>query len=88
VCCSLCALLLVYYVHFDAMWIYMGFDLSASDFLKSLEVSSLALVISAGTSILVGRCAATFPLTPNPAFNRQQVIALAMVTLGLLPLIT
>lgn len=79
--------ILVHYFGFDAMWNYIGFEPSNGEFLRSLEVSSVALVVFAAFSLTCGWYRPQFPQSPLPEFTREQVIALVLTTLLLLPII-
>jgi hypothetical protein len=77
--------ILVHFLGFNAMWIYMGFEPTELQFVRALEVSSFALVVFASVNLMAGWCRTQFS-TP-PAFSRDQVTALMIVTVILAPLI-
>lgn len=79
--------LLVHWLGFDAMWRYIGFEPTDANFLRSLEVSSVALIVFATATLGFGWCNTRFDGLTPPPFSRQEVIALGIVTLLLSPLI-
>lgn len=79
--------LLVHWFGFDTMWHYMVFEPTEAQFLRSLEVSSVALLVFAASCVACGWCQPQFSQTPLPPFTRPQVIALTIVTMILFPII-
>src|SRR5215813_4394425 len=76
---------LVHFLGFDAMWVYMGFEPTEQQFVKTLEISSFALIVFASMTILFGSSRTEFG--PISAFTREQMIALIVVTVLVLPLV-
>ncbi len=78
--------ILVYYLHFDSVWLYMGFEPSDADLIKTLAVSSVALVVFVPVNVLIGRARVAFPQGPAGSFTKNQLTALVATTSLLLPL--
>jgi hypothetical protein len=76
---------LVHFLGFDAEWLYMGFEPTQQQFIRSLEVSSIALMVFAAVTIIIGWSKIQFP--PMATFSRQQATALIIVTAILVPVI-
>ena len=79
--------LVVHWLGFNNMWNYMVFEPTQDQFLRGLMVSSLALIVFAASSIFSGWSTTKFPATPPAPFTREQIIALAITTALLLPLL-
>lgn len=79
--------ILVYYLHFDSIWHYIGFQPSEAEMIKTLAMTSVALVIFVGTNTLLGWAKITFPSGPAGSFSELQQKALLVITFLLLPLI-
>jgi len=77
--------LMVYFYHFDAIWNYIGFQPSESDMIKTLGVTSVALIAFVGTNVMAGRTNTLFPATPAASFSPVQFKALAILTILLFP---
>jgi len=69
------------------MWNYMVFEPSEVQFLRSLGVSSVALLAFAVSCTACGWCATTFPTSPPRAFTQPEVVALRLTTVLLMPVI-
>ena len=80
--------MLVHWFGFDAMWHYIGFEPSDDNFLRGLEVSSIALLAFAASCLACGWCITKFPQQPPEPFTRKEVIALLITTVLLSQLIT
>ena len=74
--------ILVHWFGFDAMWNYIGFWPSEGNFLRGLEISSVALIVFATACLACGWCMPTNSARQPawPAFTRPEVMALAIVT--------
>ena len=79
--------LLIYYLHFDSIFIYMQIIPTAGDYLKTLAVSSVALVVFGAVGLLAGHSRRVGSMTPPPDFTRNEKRALLVTTLLLAPLI-
>ncbi len=79
--------LLVHYLDFDREWQYMLFEPSPMQFLRPLIASSLALVVFAAASIAFGWCKTEFTTPAPDPFKPEQISALTILTVALLPLI-
>jgi hypothetical protein len=79
--------ILVYAFNFDSSWIYMQFKPSDEIFIKTLAVSSLAMVCIVGASLIFGRTRLSFASEAPPVFTPTQRRALWVTTVLLLPLI-
>lgn len=79
--------ILVYYLGFDSIWKYIGFEPSEADMIKTLAVTSTALLVFVGTNLFFGRARADFPVAPASSFTSLQRTALVVTTAMLLPLI-
>lgn len=79
--------ILVHWLGFDSMWHYLGFEPSEDNFLRGLEVSSIALLVFAVSCLACGWSVTKFPSTPPVPFTREQILALTLTTAFLLPLI-
>jgi hypothetical protein len=77
--------LLVHFLGFDAMWIYTGFEPTELQFVKALEVSSLALMVFASVTLMTGWCKTQF--SAPATFSRDQVTALKVITVLLVPVV-
>ena len=78
--------ILVYYFNFDFCWHYMGFQPSNAIFVKTLAVTSLAMICIVGVSLWAGRTRLEFGAKEPPSFNTAQRRGLTLTTLLLLPL--
>jgi hypothetical protein len=78
--------ILVHYLSFDSIWIYIGFHPTETDMIKTLAVTSVALVVFVGTSLAFGRTRNTFPAEPAARFSEFQRQALIVTTVLLVPL--
>ena len=77
----------VYLLKFDSIWNYMVFQPTDADLMKTLAVSSVALVVFAGTSLLAGRSNLQFAEREEGQVTHSEWLALVIVTLLLAPLI-
>lgn len=78
--------ILVYYFHFDSVWRYIGFQPSEAEMIKTLAVTSVALIVFVGANLAFGWTRVTFPPAPANSFSEVQRRALLVITLLLLPL--
>jgi O-antigen polysaccharide polymerase Wzy len=78
---------LVYYLDFDREWQYMLFEPTAAQFIYALAASSFALIVFAAASLTFGWCKTEFTTPATEPFTQQQIYALAILTVVLLPLI-
>jgi hypothetical protein len=76
---------LVHYLAFDSIWIYMGFRPGEEDLIRTLGVSSVALISFVAASLFWGRTDAKFAFGPPPSLSSIQCRALIWTTLALLP---
>ena len=79
--------LLVHYLGIDGVWQYIGFYPSERQLLRALAVSSFALVVISTSTLAFGWCRTEFQTSAPKPFSSEQVTALVVVTLILLPLI-
>lgn len=79
--------ILVYYFQFDAIWHYIGFQPSDAEMIKTLAVTSVALIVLVGTNIIFGWARVIYPEGPAGSFSVLQRRALVVITFLLLPLI-
>jgi hypothetical protein len=79
--------ILVYAFNLDTNWDYMVFRPSETVFVKTLAVSSVALVVLVGAALAVRSDPGLFFLEPATSFTPRQRNALAVTTLVFLPLI-
>jgi hypothetical protein len=79
--------ILVYYFNFNFCWIYMEFQPSDAVFIKTLAVTSLAMICIVGVSVWAGRTRLEFGAKEPPSFTIAQRTGLKLTTLLLLPLI-
>ncbi len=79
--------ILVYYFGFNSSWEYMGFKPSEEVFIRTLEVSSLAMICLVGACLMMGRVKTQFTQLEPPSFTLPQKRALLATTLLLIPLI-
>ena len=78
--------LLVHYLGFDTIWGFMSFFPTENDFIKTLLVTSTALVVFAGASLWMGRSSTVFAQR-NREITAVQWKALILTTAILCPLI-
>ncbi|HWY32743.1 MAG TPA: hypothetical protein VNX46_18405, partial [Candidatus Acidoferrum sp.] len=78
--------ILVYYFNFDSSWNYMGFQPTDDVFVKTLAVTSLAMICIVGVSLRFGRTQLEFGTKEPPSFTSAQRRGLMLATLLLLPL--
>lgn len=71
---------------FDSSWVYMGIKPTDEVFVKTLAISSVAMICLVGGCLLAGHCPAVFPSLEPPVFTPVQRRALLATTLLLLPL--
>jgi len=79
--------LLVQYLGIDGVWHYIGFNPSEQQLLRALAVSSFALVVISASTLAFGWFRTGFQASAPKPFSSEQVTALVVVTLILLPLI-
>ncbi|HEU0070895.1 MAG TPA: O-antigen polymerase [Alphaproteobacteria bacterium] len=77
---------MVHYLKFDGRWTYMGFFPTEAQFLMTLAVSSVALVVFATASWWAGRADVNFAEARLPDFNSAQKRAFFWMALMLAPL--
>ena len=78
---------LVHYLAFDSVWRYIGFQPSEADMIKTLAVTSVALIVFVWTNVVVGRTRVTFPAEPAQLFSGLQHKSFVMTACLLLPLL-
>lgn len=78
---------LVFFAGFHLVWDYMGFQPEEHDFIVTLAVTSVGLMVFVGTSLYAGRTRAQFGMRPEAALSPLQRRALLWTTLMLLPLL-
>jgi hypothetical protein len=78
--------LLVHFMGFNSVFYYMGFNPSPQEFITTLAVTSLGMVVLATTCLWFGRVRPGFT-GPAPALPPDQSRALPITTLLLLPVI-
>ncbi|MGO8763581.1 MAG: hypothetical protein ACLQSR_00415 [Limisphaerales bacterium] len=76
----------VYYFHFDSSWIYIGFQPPEAVMIKTLAITSVALIVFVGMNLAVGRSRVAFPAETGASFSWLQRRALVVTTCLLLPL--
>jgi hypothetical protein len=79
--------LLVHYLHFDALWQYMLLDPTDANLIKTLAVSSTALMVFAVCCFGAGYSPILFPATAPAPFSVAQQKALLVTTLLLGPVV-
>jgi hypothetical protein len=72
---------------FDSSWAYMQFQPSPEIFVRTLAVSSLAMICFVTTCLYVGRGVVTFGNQSAPEFTAQERSALVITTLMFLPIV-
>jgi hypothetical protein len=77
--------ILVYYLGFDTNWTYMEFKPSDEVFVRTLAVSSVAMVSLVASSLIAGRSRLFFASQAPPTFTLLERRALLVTTLLLLP---
>ena len=77
----------VHYLNFDREWLYIRFEPSSEQFIRSLMASSLALLVFAATTLAFGWCRPQFQTAVPESFNPRQKQALLILTMLLTPLI-
>lgn len=78
--------LLVYFFGFNAIWHYMVFEPDTDDFILTLAVASVGLIVFATMSLMVGRANPHFAQRV-PSLSQSQSRALVIMTVALTPLI-
>ena len=79
--------LLVYAFGFDSIWQYMVFVPGESAQVRTLVMTSVALIVFVAMSLWAGRCKTEFASKVPPRFTPVQLRALRYTTLTLLPLV-
>ena len=79
--------LLVYFFGFNAIWHYMVFEPDSDDFILTLAVASVGLIVFATMSLTVGRANLQFAQCVPPSLSQTQSRALVIMTIALAPLI-
>jgi len=79
--------LLVHYLEFDSIWRYIGYRPDEPDFIRTLGVSSVALISFVGACLYFGWTRTWFLPGPVPGFSPLQRRALLWTTVVLLPYI-
>jgi len=79
--------MLIHYLHFDTAWIYMKISPTDDGMLKTLAVTSCALLVFGIVCLTVGRTRTEYQTAAPAPFTRDQTNALALTTLLLAPLI-
>jgi hypothetical protein len=79
--------MLVYFFGFNAIWNYMVFEPDSNNFILTLAVASVGLVVFATMSLMVGRANARFVQNLPPSLSPTQSRALVIMTVALAPLI-
>jgi len=78
---------LVYTFNFDSVWKYIGFVPTDAQFVQTLLVTSVALVVFVFVSFWVGRMPVGFSSRPAFSFSDGERIGLLAATLILMPLL-
>ena len=78
--------MLVYYLGFDSIWRYIGIQPTEADLIKTLAVSSVALLVFVGTNTVVGRARVVYPAEPPGSFSPRQEQAFYLLSILLFPL--
>ncbi len=78
---------MVHYFDFNSVWLYIGVEPTEAAMIRTLEVTSLALIIFVGASYFAGRSVVRFPLEPPIPFTPLQRRALMVTTLLFVPLV-
>jgi hypothetical protein len=79
--------LTVHYLNFDREWLYMRFEPSEEQFIRSLMASSLALMVFAAATLVFGWCRPEFSSAALESFSLEQRRALVILTILLGPLV-
>ncbi len=79
--------LLVHYVHFDSVFYFMRISPTEQDYIKTLAVSAVALVIFSVSCFLAGRIRSSYAMVPPPPLGIEEIKALVVTTLVLSPLV-
>jgi hypothetical protein len=79
--------ILVHFFGFDAIWRYMVFEPTEGEFIRTLVLTSLSLVVFVGTSLRVGRAQIGFAAGAAPEVSRKEREALLWLTILLLPIL-
>jgi hypothetical protein len=79
--------ILIQYLHFDSVFDYMIFNPPGETIIKTLAVSSVALLVFSAAILLLGRYEVAGFRPQPPPFSPVQVMALVATTLLLLPLV-
>ncbi len=77
--------LLIYYAGFENAFLYMGFHPTDDQFVFTLVVSSVALLVFAVVSIAYGGGAVAGHLPSRPSFSKEDINAFAIVAAAILP---
>ncbi|MBP2292287.1 hypothetical protein [Azospirillum rugosum] len=78
--------LLVYTFNIDNVWLFIGFWPSATEFVKSLTVSSVALIAFSIACGYAGRVRPDLSRIPKFTFDRLDITAFVMTVVALAPL--
>jgi len=79
--------ILVRYLDFDSVWRYIGFEPSEAVLIKTLAVTSVALIVFVVTNVLAGRTRVAFPAGPVQSFSGLQYKSFIVTACLLLPMI-
>lgn len=79
--------LLVYFFGFNAIWHYMVFEPDSDNFILTLAVASVGLIVFAIMSFMVGRADPHFVQRVPPSLSQTQSRALVIMTVALAPLV-
>lgn len=78
---------LVHYLNFNSIWVYIGIEPTDAAMIRTLEVTSVALIVFVGVSLIAGRSVVAFPAVPATSFSAIQKRALLVTTLLFIPLV-
>src|SRR5215472_17396547 len=79
--------IMVHYLNFDAIWTYMRFVPADADFVRTLAVTSVALLAFSIPCLWAGWSKLNFITVRTEPFSRAQWQGLIITTILLLPLI-
>lgn len=78
---------LVHFLGFDSLWNYMVFEPAEADQIKTLAVSSIALIVFAAASVWAGRSNVTFVKARTEPVTPAEWRTLILVTVLLAPVV-
>lgn len=78
---------LVHYLNFNSVWLYIGIEPTEAAMIRTLEATSVALIVFVGMSLYAGRATVGFPPEPATPFSPLQRRALITTTVLFIPLV-